>query len=130
MAKRTRTKPAAPETPKTSEVVPTHKAFLISMWITILGLVAQYVIAFIAYPSLGPTIPSRWVGWVPVGDTLPSSLVFVAYPAAQIVVFLIGYFSPKDSEGKRVMESGRTVSLILLTLLFTALQASVLRLNH
>jgi hypothetical protein len=128
MSKKTGAKPAVSQKSQTPEIVLSRSAFLISTWITILGLVIQYVIAFIVYPKLGATIPSAWVGWVPVGGTIPSWTVFTAFPIAQAVVFLTGFFSPKNDDGKRVMESGRAISLILLAILFTALQASIFRL--
>lgn len=130
MAKRTNPQPAQQEKPQSPEIKLTRTAFLVSMWVVLLGLAAQYVIAVIAYPTLGATIPSSWVGWIPVGGTVPSWTIFVAFPIAQVAVLLIGFFSPKDGSGKRVMESGRAVSLILLSILFTALQASIFRLSR
>ena len=114
-----RTASKAPQEPKR-----THAAYLVALWAIAAGLVAQIVMAIMAYPILPGRIPSNWIGdAIPLG-TIPSWVIFVAFPGAEIILAIIAFFSPNDEEGRKVMESGQAVSLILLAVLFTALQAS------
>lgn len=102
----------------------THAAYLASFWIVITGLVAQLIMAIFAYRILPSTIPSGWAGSSAPYNPIPSYVVFLLFPGAQIVLLLLTVFSPKDGQGRPVMEHGKCTSIVLLTLLFTALQAS------
>lgn len=126
MAKRKRTTRRLPdiEKPQPKQAKTTRAAFQISLWIIILGLVAQVVMAIVVYPSLPERIPAGWVGSPAPHNAVASWVVFLLFPAAEIALLLLAIFSPKDAQGRRVMESGKAASLILLALLFTALQAS------
>jgi hypothetical protein len=128
MAKRKKRQeaPSPPVQPaQTHMPVPTRRAFLVCLGTIAVALVAQFVIAVIGYQHIPQEIPSGWIGWAQPGGTLPSWLVFVAFPGAQLVVLILALFTPKDEQGRRVMEPGRAASLIVLTVLFTLLQASV-----
>lgn len=103
-----------------------RSAFVISTAIILIGLLAEIIIALVVYPSLPRYIPSGWLGWVPVGGTIPSWVVFLAFPGAQLIVLATAIFSTKDEMGRRVMGLEKAISLTLLGLLFTALQASAL----
>ena len=127
MAKRKRTARRLPdleERPQPKGPKPTRAAYQICLWTIIVGLAAQVLMAIIVYPSLPERIPSSWVGSSTPYNTIPSWVVFLLFPGGQIVLLLLAIFSPKDAQRRRVMESGKAVSLILLALLFTALQAS------
>jgi len=126
MAKRKRTARRLPdiEKPQRKQVKLTRAAFRMSLWIIILGLAAQVLMAIVVYPSLPDRIPASWVGSSVPYNTVPSWVIFFLFPTAEIVLLLLAIFSPKDAQGRRVMESGKAVSLILLALLFTALQGS------
>ncbi|HUV04106.1 MAG TPA: hypothetical protein VMX94_03260 [Armatimonadota bacterium] len=127
MAKRKKSARRLPDIEKphpTREPRPTRAAFRISLWVIILGLVAQIIMAIVVYPLLPERIPSGWAGSAVPYNTVPSWLVFLLFPGAEIAVLVLAMFSPKDAHGRRLMESGKAVSLILLALLFTALQAS------
>ena len=106
------------------EPVLTRTAYLITFWTIAVGLVAQLVMAIVVYPMLPAAIPSGWLGSTMPYNMIPSWLVFVAFPSAQVIILLLAVFTPRDAEGKRVMESGKAWSLVVLALLFTALQAS------
>jgi hypothetical protein len=109
---------------KQKEPKVTHTAYITTLWIVILGLVAQLIIAMFAYPILPSTIPSGWAGSAAPHNPIPSYVIFLLFPGAQIVLILLTIFSPKDNQGRRIMEHGKSISIVLLTLLFTALQAS------
>lgn len=102
----------------------THAAYLVSFWSVITGLVAQLIMAIFAYRILPSTIPSGWAGSSAPYNPIPSYIVFLLFPGAQIVLLLLAVFSPKDSRGRRMMEHGKSATLVVLSLLFTALQAS------
>lgn len=104
--------------------VPYRSAFLASLITIIAGLAAQYAIAFIIFKSLPEMIPTSWIGIGTPTQTMPSWIVFIAFPGAELVLLIIALFSPKDSAGKRVMEWGKAISLICLAVLFTILQGS------
>jgi uncharacterized membrane protein len=110
----------APKEPKL-----TRAAFMISFWAIALSLLAQLIIAVIAYPSLPARIPSSWIGSASPYGTIPSWFVFLIFPGSQIVLMLLALITPKDSSGRRIMESGKAVALMLLAALFTALQSSI-----
>lgn len=107
-----------------NEPEPTRAAFNISLWVIVAGFIAQVVMAIKAYPLLPKQIPSSWVGSTVPYMSVPSWVVFVVFPGAQIILLLLAIFSPKDDIGRRVMESGKAWALVLLALLFTALQLS------
>ena len=112
------------ESKRPKEPVFTHAAYRITFWTVVVGLIAQVVMAIIVYPSLPEFVPSGWLGSSVPYNMIPSWLVFVAFPSAQVVILLLTVFTPKDAQERRVMESGKAWSLVLLALLFTALQAS------
>lgn len=111
--------PSRSKTPKI-----THAAYLVSFWIVITGLVAQLIMAIFAYRILPSTIPSGWAGSSAPYNPIPSYIVFLLFPGAQIVLLLLTIFTQRDSQGRRVMEHGKSASIVILSLLFTALQAS------
>lgn len=116
-------KPQASKEPKL-----THTAYQITFWLTIVGFVAQVIMAVLVYPHLPAMIPAGWAGWSAPSELAPSWIVFLLFPGAQIVLFLLTIFSPKNDEGKLIMEHGKAWSLVLLALLFTALQYSAFHL--
>lgn len=116
--------PEAEEREARKEPKLTRAAFQISLWLIILGLLVQLLMAIVVYPSLSQGIPASWAGSSVPYNTMSSWLVFIIFPGAEIVLLLLAIFSPKDGRGNRIMESGKAVSLILLALLFTALQYS------
>ena len=108
----------------------THTAYKVCLWIIVLGFLAQLVMAIMVYPSLPGRIPASWAGSAVPYNTVPSWLVFLVFPAAQLVLLMITIFSPKDDQGKRVMESGEAATLIVLAILFIALQASAFHIPY
>lgn len=102
----------------------THVAYLVSLWSVIAGLVAQLIMGVFAYRILPATIPSGWAGSAAPYNPIPSYVVFLLFPGAQVVLLLLTVFSPKDAQGRPIMEHGKSTSIVLLTVLFTALQAS------
>lgn len=102
----------------------THAAYQVTFWLIIIGLIVQIVMAIVVFPSLPREIPSGWAGSATPYNSVPSWLVFLLFPGGQIVLLILAVCTPKDANGKRVMESGRAISLILLAILFTVLQAS------
>ena len=102
----------------------TRAGFQIAFWAVIVGLVAQLVMAFVVYPTLPKMIPSWWIGQLVQQPMIPSWTVFAVFPIGQIALLLIALFSPRDSDGKSVMESGKAWTLTVLAVLFTVLQAS------
>lgn len=102
----------------------TRSGFQISLWAIVLGLFAQLVMAIIVYPALPSRIPGIWTGSLIRGETVPSWWVFVLFPAAQVILFLIAIFSPRDKQGRLTMEFGKAATLVVLSILFTVLQAS------
>jgi hypothetical protein len=106
----------------------THAGFQIAFWAAAVGLVAQLAIAFMVYPTLPKMIPSWWVGQLVQQPMIPSWTVFAVFPVGQIVLLLIALFSPRNQDGKRIMESGKVWTLTTLAVLFTVLQASAFHL--
>lgn len=106
----------------------THMGYLISLWAGIVGLMAQLVMAFMVYPTLPKEIPSWWIGQLVKQSTIPSWTVFAVFPVGTVVLLLVAYFSPRDKDGKIVMESGKAWTLTMLAVLFTILQASAFHL--
>lgn len=102
----------------------TRQAYVASIATILAGLVAQAAIAALVFRHLPARIPANWIGVGSATQTMPSWIVFVAFPGAQLILLMVGIYSPKDQEGRKVMEWGKAVSLIALTLLFTALQGS------
>ncbi len=103
----------------------TRAGYNLSLGLAALGLIAEFVIAFIAYPKLPAMIPSWWVGQLVQSDAVPKWVVFAVFPFAQLVLIVITLLSPKDEKGGKVMESGKAWTVILLAALFIALQASI-----
>lgn len=99
-------------------------AFNLANAFVIAGFVIQLIMAVIVYGRLPERIPASWIGGGSVTQTMPSWVVFFAFPFAQVILYLIGYFSHLDDKNKKVMDWGKSISLILLTILFTALQGS------
>ncbi len=132
MAKRKRNTTTAEQVLEKQKPAPepklTHTGFQIAFWTGIVGLIAQFMMAFMIYPSLPKAIPSWWVGQLVQSPTVPSWTVFALFPIGQIVVLLVAYFSPRDKDGKLVMESGKAWTLTVLSVLFTILQASAFHL--
>ncbi len=122
--KSSQAKQAANAKPAPKEPVLTHTAYKITLAVLILGLIAQIIMAFIVYPTLPERISSGWTGSAQPYNTVPKSMVFIMFPGFELLVLLIAIFSPIDSSGKRVMQTGNAVTFILLALVFTALQAS------
>lgn len=131
MAKRKRTSRTVEEASKAKKVHEpklTRLGYQLTLWSVIVGFVAQVVMAIIVYPHLPADIPARWAGFLFQGQTVPSWIVFVLFPAGQIVLLLVTIFNPRDNQGKLVMETGKAWTLILLSAFFTALQYSAFRL--
>lgn len=118
----------APKQPKQPKL--THGAFLACMWAIVLGLIAQLVMAIAVYPFLPEGIPASWAGSPVPYNVLPAWIVFLWFPAAQSILLILAMFSPRDEQGRRAMESGEAATLILLALLFTALQASAFHIPY
>ncbi|MBP6963217.1 MAG: DUF1648 domain-containing protein [Armatimonadetes bacterium] len=113
-----------------TEPVATRVGYRIAVWVIVLGLLAQFIMAFIVYPRLPQEIPSGWTGSAQPYNTVPKSVVFAMFPGFQMVILLVALFSPKDSEDQRVMQTGNVVTLVILALIFTALQASAFFINR
>ena len=131
MAKRKRrgqTVEDASKAKKVHEPKLTRAGFVITLWAVIVGFVAQVIMAITVYPHLPAQIPASWAGFLFQGQTVPSWIVFVLFPVGQMILFLISVFSPRDNQGKLVMESGKAWTLIALAVFFTALQYSAFRL--
>ncbi|HET6453129.1 MAG TPA: hypothetical protein VFI02_01875 [Armatimonadota bacterium] len=127
MAKRRKSKQTVEEASKPKKVHEpklTRAGYQITFWVVVLGFVAQVVMAIMVYPHLPAQIPARWAGFLFEGQTIPSWIVFVLFPVGEIVLLLVTIFSPRDDQGKLVMESGKAWTLILLALFFTLLQYS------
>jgi uncharacterized membrane protein len=133
MAKRKKTAKQSiqPEnTRKKKEPKFTHLGFQISVGAIIVGFLVQVAMAVIVYPQLPSRISAAWAGSSVPYNTIPSWLVFILFPGAQIVMLALSWFSPKDDKGRRLMENGNAVFLVLLSLLFTSLQYSAFRIGH
>ena len=127
MAKRKKSKQTVEEASKPKKVHEpklTRAGYQITFWIVVVGFVAQVVMAIMVYPHLPAQIPAHWAGFLFEGQTVPSWIVFVLFPVGEIVVFLVAVFSPRDDQGKLVMESGKAWTLIALALFFALLQYS------
>ncbi|HEY3299063.1 MAG TPA: hypothetical protein VGK34_10460 [Armatimonadota bacterium] len=114
-----------PQGGRQGEPLPTHRSYTVTMWTAAAGLVVQLLMGLVGYGRLPSQIPSVWVGWIPPGTTVSSWVVFVAFPGAQLVVLLLAWFSGRNEAGKKVMQFGKSISLVLLTLLITILQSSL-----
>jgi len=86
--------------------------------------------AFIVYPQLPPQIPSGWTGSSQPYNLVPSWVVFVMFPGFELLILVITLFAPKNEEGKRAIQTGNAVTLIILALIFTALQSSAFFINR
>lgn len=131
MAKRKRTAKEAKDIesrPKPKEPQATPLAFQIALWTIGIGLIVQLIIAVLVYPTLPSLIPSGFYGSAMPHNWSPSWLIFIMFPGAHVVMLVITAFSPKNDDGKRVMTTGNAGTLVLLALLFTALQASAFHL--
>lgn len=133
MAKKKRTQTKVETTsakPAPKEPVSTHIGYQIAVWVIVLGLIAQLVMAFIIYPKLPAQIPSGWTGSVQPYNLVSKWVVFAMFPGFQLVLLIISLFSPKNAEGKRTMQTGNSVTVIILALVITALQASGFFINR
>jgi len=110
--------------------VPTRLSYLVCIGVVLASLVLQWIMAAIGYKSLPAEIPSGWIGWAQPGGMLPSWMVFVAFPGAQIIILIISWLSTSIKDGERVMYSGRATSMILLSILFTTLQGSLFNIQQ
>ena len=129
--KRTQTKPETTSArPAPTEPVSTHMGYQIAMWVIVLGLIAQIVMAFIIYPQLPAQIPSGWTGSVQPYNLVPKWVVFVMFPGFELVLLIVSLFSPKNAEGKRTMQTGNAVTVAILAMVITALQASAFSINR
>jgi len=108
----------------------TRAGFHIAVWVIVLGFIAQMVMAFMVCPSLPARIPSSWVGHLVPRATVPSWTVFLVFPFGQIILLLVGIFSPRDKDGKRIMETSKAYTLTFLAVLLTILQSSAFHLPH
>lgn len=108
----------------------TRAGFHAAVWVIILGFIAQMVMAFMVYPSLPSRIPSSWIGHLVPQATVPSWTVFLVFPLGQIGLLLVGIFTPRDNDGRRIMETGKAWTLTILAILFTILQSSAFHLAH
>lgn len=126
--RRGRTVEDASKAKKVQEPKLTRIGYQLTLWIVIAGLVAQIIMAIIVYPRLPAQIPESWAGFLFQGQAVPSWIVFVLFPAGEIVLLLVTIFSPRDKQGKLVMESGKAWTIIALALFFTLLQYSAFRL--
>ena len=106
----------------------THSAYISSVASIIAGLAIQFVLAILVIGHLPSKIPTSWIGIGAPTQTMPSWIVFIAFPVSQLILLVVAHYSPKNDNGKKVMEWGKAISLILLTVLFTALQGSAFRL--
>ncbi|MDH7481421.1 MAG: hypothetical protein QHH26_05505 [Armatimonadota bacterium] len=107
----------------------TYAGFLASLIAIILGFIAQMVMAVIVYPRLPEQIPSGWAGSATPYNTIPSWTVFLLFPSGQIGMLILIMFARRDEQGRRILDAGNAVFLILLSALFTVLQASAFRLH-
>ena len=111
------------------ELKPSRAAFHISICVIVLGLLAQLIMSVIVYPTLPPHIPADWVGASYPNHMKPAWIIFLVFPAYELVLLVIAVMtSQRDARGRRAIDAGRAVSLILLVLTFTALHAGVFHL--
>jgi heme A synthase len=106
----------------------THSAYISSVASIIAGLAVQFTLAVLVIGRLPSKIPTSWIGIGTPTQTMPSWIVFIAFPVSQFILLVVAGYSPKDANERKVMEWGKAISLILLTVLFTALQGSAFRL--
>lgn len=106
----------------------TRQAYICAFGVIVVGVAAQLVMAIFVFGRLPAMIPTYWIGLGNPTQTMPSWIVFIAFPVSQMILLLVAHYSPKDGEGRRVMEWGKAISLISLTILFTALQGSAFKL--
>ena len=99
------------------EPVSTHIGYQIALGAIILGLIAQFVMAFIVYPQLPAQIHSGWTGSVQPYNLVSKWVVFAMFPGFELVLLVISLFSPKNAEGKRTMQTGNAVTVVLLSLI-------------
>ena len=108
----------------------THRAFQTAFWFVIAGFAVQIVLGILVYPTLPDRISTGFLGSPAPYNTIPKLPALALFPAAEIILFLITIFTPKDEQGKRIMETGMAWSMVLLALLFTALQASAFHIPY
>ncbi len=126
MAKRkaVQAKPEATDTRPQNEPVSTHAGYQVALWVIILGLIAQLVMAFVVYPTLPTRVPTGFTGSAQPYNLVGKWVVFALFPGFTLAVLAISLFAPKNEEGKRTMQTGNSVTVVLLVLVLTALQAS------
>lgn len=131
MAKRSKTKQqkVKNQLKQTKEPKRTYAGFLASLIAIVLGFIAQIVMAIVVYPHLPNQIPSGWAGSATPYNTIPSWIVFLLFPGGQIGMLILIMFAHRDEKGRRVLETGNAIFLILLSVLFTVLQSSAFRLR-
>ncbi len=133
MAKKKRTQTKTETTsarPAPKEPVSTHTGYQVAIWAIVLGLIAQLVMAFIVFPRLPAQIPSGWTGSVQPYNLVSKWVVFALFPGFELVLLLVSLFSPKNAEGKRTMQTGNAVTVVILAMVITALQASAFFINR
>ena len=131
MTKRKRTgKTVEDFTPRTSKPEPklTRLGYVASVSATVVGFIVELIIAYFVYPWLPSRIPAYWIGHLVSGETVPSWVVWLAFPIAQIILLLVALHGRKVKDGKHVMESGKAWTILLIALLFVVLQASAFHL--
>jgi energy-coupling factor transporter transmembrane protein EcfT len=111
------------------EVKLTRTAFLITIWVSVASFVAQLLMAFIVYPQLPATIPSGWLGSSEPYNPVSKLWVFGFFTVGTLILLGIAYFSPRDEKGQLVMDSSKAGTIIVLALLFTALQSTAFHLT-
>jgi uncharacterized membrane protein len=130
MAKKRTTQSAPKKRETLAQPVLSRGAFTTTIAVVLILLAVQIIIAAIVYPSLPGQIPSGWLESSQPYNMVSSAFVFLYFPLGQVVLFLIGLFSPITRDGQRVMYLGKAESIIALSLLFTVLQASAFHLPH
>lgn len=108
----------------------THVGFLISLTAIALGFVAEIAIAYMIFPKLPARIPSYWVGNLVSGETVPSWVVWLVFPVSQLILLGVALLSPKDTNGKTVMTTGKACTVSILAAIFAMLEASAFNLPH
>jgi len=133
MAKKKRTQTKVETTsakPAPKEPVSTHIGYQVALGAIVLGLIAQFVMAFIIYPKLPAQIPAGWTGSVQPYNLVSKWVVFAMFPGFELVLLAVSLFSPKNAEGKRTMQTGNVVTVVILAMVLTALQASAFFINR
>lgn len=102
----------------------TRLGFQVSIIVISLCFIAQYIIALAVYAKLPALIPAWWLGFTQPEQLVQSYLIFIIFPAAELVLLAIGILSPINEKSERVMENSKATTLTVLALLFAVLQGS------